>query len=436
MASIISADRISFFLNRLREKLWVRPMAVCLLSIAAAFVATLADGTKLENFVPGISPDSVETLLSVMASSMLVIATFSVGSMVSAYASASSMATPRSFLLIVADDSSQNALSTFVGAFIFSIVALTTVKNEYYGTAGLFVLFVLTVIVFGLVITTFVRWVDRIARLGRLGSTIDKVEKATATALKRRRSAPTLCGMPVQSETSGQSVFAASVGYVQHIDIAALQSWAKEAQVRVRVATLPGAFASPDKALAHVISDSGDQTKIDCSYVVESFKIGRDRLFRDDPRFGLVVLSQIAGRALSPAVNDPGTAIDIIGSLIRLFTLWTETEIDDDVSKYDRVEVPEISVMDMFDDGFTAISRDGAGVVEVSVRLQKALHSLASIGDAEMREAAHHHGLLALKRAQIALDISEDLSAVRDAAKFAESTASSEAQQGTSLSRN
>ena len=122
--------------------------------------------------------------------------------------------------------------------------------------------------------------------------------------------------------------------------------------------------------------------------------------------------------------------------MLRLFTQWNETEVDDDKPSLDRVEVPEISIMDMFDDGFTAISRDGAGVVEVAVRLQKALHSLATIGSEEMREAAHHHGLLALKRAQIALEISEDMSAVRDAAKFAESTASLEAQQGTSLSRN
>ncbi len=104
--------------------------------------------------------------------------------------------------------------------------------------------------------------------------------------------------------------------------------------------------------------------------------------------------------------------------------------------KYDRVEVPEVSVRDMFDDAFTAIARDGAGVVEVSVWLQKALHSLASIGDAEMREAAEYHGQLALKRAQIALDMVEDLTAVRDAAKFAESAASSEAQRATSLDRD
>ncbi len=420
MASIVLAGRFRVFLNRFRDRLWVRPLVVCLLSIMAAFVAKLADDTAPAQFVPVLSADSIETLLSVMASSMLVIATLSVTSMVSAYASASSTATPRSLTLIVADDVSQNALSTFIGAFIFSLVALTAAKNDYFKMAGLFTLFVLTVTVFGVVIIMFVRWVDSIARLGLMGSTIDKVEQATVMALKRRRNAPTLGALPVRSSPGGRAVFAASVGYVQYIDIAALQAWAEETRMRVVVAALPGTFAAPGRALAFIGSGSDDQTGIDYQRVVESFQIGGDRLFDDDPRFGLVVLSEIAGRALSPAVNDPGTAINIVGTLLRLFSVWSEPvqASDEPVLKFNLVEVPEISVQDMFDDAFTAIARDGAGMVEVAIRLQKALHSLASIGDVEMRAAAEYHGRLALKRAGLALAMEEDLAAVRDAAKF------------------
>ena len=86
MASLISADSIRVFLNRFRDRLWVKPLTVCLLSVALVFAAKLADSTTLEQIVPLISADSIESLLSIMAASMLVIATFSVASMVSAYA--------------------------------------------------------------------------------------------------------------------------------------------------------------------------------------------------------------------------------------------------------------------------------------------------------------------------------------------------------------
>jgi len=422
MDSLISVDRLRFLINRLRDRLWLRPLVVCLLSIGAAFAAKLADGTHLKEIVPKITPDSIETLLSIMASSMLVIATFSVGSMVSAFASASSTATPRSFSLVAADNSSKNALSTFVGAFIFSVVALTAFENAYFDKAGIFILYVLTVGVFAIVVITFVRWVDSIARLGRLGQTIKMVEKATADAMNWRRGSPTLGGKLIKKgQKVGQKIFAPSIGYVQHIDMSVIQGWAEDVNAQIVLSALPGTFASPDKVLAYVNIPSGDNSDIDFSCVVKAFQIGDDRYFADDPRFGLVVLSEIAGRALSPAVNDPGSAIKIIGTMVRLFALWNDPvkKQDKKALEYDRVAVPVIDVRDMFDDAFTAIARDGAGTVEVALRLQKALHSLTLLGNAETKEAAIYHGKLALERSRKALDIEQDLTAVRDAASYA-----------------
>lgn len=417
MTSVISPDRVRLLIAQIRQRLWVRPLTVCLLSIAAVFTAKISDTTELGQFVV-VTSDSLETLLSIMTASMLVIATFSVASMVSAYAAASSSATPRAFTLIIADDASQNALSAFVGAFIFSVVALTAVKNGYFEAAGLFVLFVITAMVFGIVVITFVRWVDGIARLGRMGSTIEKVEQAAGEALKRRRDSPTFGGAAAGTQPHGLPVFAEEIGYVQHLDVASLQARAEEVDARVRVTALPGTFVTPDRPLAYVsVKDTG-LSEHDAKAIVESFQIGIERRFEDDPRFGLVVLAEIAGRALSPGINDPGTAIDVIGRLVRLFHLWCEPAAkgqNDDGPLYDRVEVPEVSVRDMFDDSFIAIARDGAGQVEVAVRLQKAFVSLASFGNEDVKNAATDHSRLALERSRIALDVSEDLAAVSKA---------------------
>ena len=417
-------DRLRFFLNRIRERLWVRPLAMCILSTAIVFLAKTVDKPEIGKLVPAITPDSIETLLSIISASMLVIATFAVASMVSAYASASSTATPRSFSLVISDDVSQNALSTFIGAFIFSIVALVALKNGYYDKAGRFVLFVLTLIVLAVIIVTFVSWVDRIARLGRLGGTIDKVEAATTAALQQRRSTPTLRGVPAgPCRNWGQAIYAGTIGYVQRVDVTALQKFAKKSQVQITVAALPGTFSAPGRALAYVTADSGDLSDIDTSQIAQAFLIGDDRTFDEDPRFGLIVLSEIASRALSPAVNDPGTAIVIIGTFIRLFTLWGEPieEGDTRTPDCDRVKVPEISLRDMFDDAFTAIARDGAGIIEVAGRLQKAFKSLASIGDATMRDVAMHHARLALARAENVLELQEDIEVLRKLSKFANS---------------
>lgn len=413
-------DRIRFFLSRLSERLWVRPLVMCLLSIAGAFVAHVADNWGIDRFVADISPETIESLLTVISSSMLVIATLAVTSMVSAYASASTTATPRSFSLILADDVSQNALSIFIGIFIFSIVALIALKTGYYGKTGRFALFVLTLTAFSVVIATFVRWVDRIARLGRMVATIQQVEKATASALRHRRSSPTLGGIPAGlRQGEGRVVCGDEIGYVQRVDVASLQKCAEALHVRIRVAALPGTFVMPHGVLAHVTADAGYPADVDTAAIAKAFLIGGERTFDEDPRFGLIVLSEIASRAMSPAVNDPGTAIDVIGRFVRLFAQWSEPRAPGEVkpTECDRVSVPELSVHDLFDDAFNAIARDGAGAVEVAIRLQKALAALAPLGDAAMLDAAMRHSRMALARAEKALVIAEDLEVVRAIAK-------------------
>lgn len=416
-------DRLKFWVSRLRERLWLKPFAMCIISIALAFVAKAADYGEVSELVPDISAETIESLLKVIAASMLVIATFAVGSMVSSYASASNSATPRSFSLVISDDVSQNALSSFIGAFIFSIVSLVALLNGFYGKGGRFALFCLTLFAFAAVVLTFVRWVDRIARLGRLGTTIKKVEVATAKALQHRLRAPTLGGVAVRPRAGKrEAVYGDRVGYVQRIEMPFLQKYAEESDLRIELAALPGTFSVPGRPLAFVDLESGKAAELDRTRIANCFQIDDNRTFDEDPRFGLVVLSEIASRALSPAVNDSGTAIDVINAFVRVFVLWSQPiPAEDKMSgEYNRIEVPEISIHDMFDDAFMALARDGAGAVEVGIRLQKALHALAEVGDTNMQEAAKRHARLAITRAEKSLDMPEDLHALRAAGMVAE----------------
>lgn len=412
-------SKLEFWSKRLGEKLWVRPLLFCLLAVVAAVAAAGADKLGIGDIGPQVERDTIQTLLSIIAASMLGVATFAVASMVSAYASVSSNATPRAFLLVVSDDVSKTALSTFIAAFIFSIVALIAIKTGLYERTGLLVLFVLTTGVIGWVVFTFVRWVDQIARLGRLGTTISRVEKAAEDAINRRRRSPNLGALSVDLHADpGQPIFADRIGYVQHIDVRALQSCAEHHALILTVAALPGAFAAPGRPLAHIKGDTGGSLReFDASLVHNAFVIGHDRTYDDDPRFGLIALSEIAARALSPAVNDPGTAIGIIGTFVRLFALWVSpianAEGNASRVKFDRVRIPPLALNEMFDDAFTAISRDGAGTIEVVVRLQKAFISLASIEHMALKEAARRHSRLALERAVSALTLSDDIERAR-----------------------
>ncbi len=414
-------DHLRFLYNKLSSQLWVRPLAFCLLAVLATFGASLADRLGIEEQVPLISHETVEKLLSIIAASMLGVATFAVGSMVAAYASVSSSATPRAFALVVSDDVSKTALSTFIAAFIFSVIALVAIKTGFYGRTATLLIFLTTLAVLVWVVLTFTRWVDQIARLGRIGTTIARVEKATTSAIEHRRRAPNLSAVPLCGRRSGDDVgdplYAGTIGYVQHIDVGALQACAEKHELVVTVAALPGTFVGPGRVLAYLKPGAtAGAGSLDVSPIVKAFFIDHDRTYDEDPRFGLIALSEIAGRALSPAVNDPGTAIGIIGTFVRLFALWVAPPDDGKgtaTPKFDRVRVPSLALGDMFDDAFTAIARDGAGALEVVVRLQKAFISLSAVGHEELNAAARRHSKLSLARAELALKLPYELERVR-----------------------
>lgn len=415
-------SRLFFQILKLRQSLWAKPLLYCLLAVGAAFVAQLADRWGLGKHLPEITEDTILTLLTIISSSMLAVATFAVGSMLSAYNSASGSATPRAFTLVLEDDVSQMALSSFIGAFIFSIVAIVALKTGLYDSGGLFVLFSMTLAIFALVVLTFVRWVDNIARLGRLGTTIDKAEAAARESLEQRRKMPFLGGVEkVPDEAlNGQKIIGRDIGYVQHIDMDALQKLAEKHDLRIMIDAMPGAFLAPGRAVA--VLDTGEEPEDAVRRaILKAFLVDNNRTFEADPRFGLIVLSEIAARALSPGVNDPGTAIVIIGRFVRLFARWTEPLDEDEkvVEKFDRVIVPALPLADMFDDAFTAIARDGAGSVEVGIRLQKAFAALSTIEYPGIKDEARRHSRLALDRAKNAISLSEDFSRVE---RLAENT--------------
>ncbi len=77
--------------------------------------------------------------------------------------------------------------------------------------------------------------------------------------------------------------------------------------------------------------------------------------------------------------------------------------------KYTRIEVPEIEASDIFEDAFRPISRDGAGNIEVMIRMQKALTSIYSFVPDNVKEVVLKSAHEAYERAELAISYAGDL---------------------------
>ena len=410
-------SRIKFFARNIREKLWIKPLGNAAFAVIAVFVAHFADSLPLQDLVPDISVETVEKLLTVISASMLGVATFAVASMVSAYASAGGSATPRAFTLIISDGLSQTALSSFIGAFIFSIVGIIAIKVGYFGIAGRFAIFLITILIFAWVVLTFVRWVDNIARLGRLGNTIEKVDAATRQAFQHwHRTAP-LGGRPTISiPVGGVELRSKELGYIQHVDTGRLEQWAKENDALIYLRSLPGAFVHPQRALLSV-KPLAVEAVLDMSGLHDAFVLDKRRTFDSDPRFGLIAMSEIGSRALSPGINDPGTAIDIVVRMSWIIFDWSKAQDGEDCAKpqLERVFVPPLDPHDLLEDAYAAICKDGVGSIEVGIWIQRSLALLTQLHDTDIGHAAREQAQLALDRAEQDLKFPHDIERVRRA---------------------
>lgn len=401
------------------RKLWFRASLFSLFAVATAVLAPIASPRIPPEWSARVGADALDNVLGIIASSMLTVTIFSLTTMVSAYASAASTVTPRATKLLLEDATSQNAMSTFLGAFLFSLVGIIALSTGVYGDSGRLVLFGATVFVIVVIVVTLLRWISHLSTLGRMGDTIDRVERAARQAFEDRIALPCLGGRLLgEVPASAKAVHGDAIGYVKHVDMNALQAAAGD-DGSVWVAALPGTFVHRSQPIAW--TDFDDEAR--CKEVREAFTVGDSRTYDQDPRFGLVVLAEIASRALSPAVNDPGTAIDILGTGVRVLDRWCgERGRPDEQGQggslaYPSVRVPPLSADDLFEDLFAPIARDGAGTVEVGIRLQKSLAMLADAGGDEVKRAARQMSAAALEHAEPALTRAADRDRLAELAK-------------------
>jgi uncharacterized membrane protein len=400
--------------SQLARRMWFRATLFSILAVATALVAIVLGPYIPSNLPTKIGADAVDNILGIIASSMLAVTTFSLSTMVSAYSAATSNVTPRATRLVMEDTTTQNVLATFVGSFLYSLVGIIALSTGAYGSTGRVVLFVVTAGVIVLIVVTLLRWIDHLSRLGRVTETTARVEKAAADAMRMRHESPYMGGRPLADvPKAARPINASQIGYVQHLDVGQLSKIAERGGGTIFASATPGAFVSPTEPIAW--ADALDQDEQE-SEIRACFTIDDVRSFDQDPRFGASVLAEIASRALSPAINDPGTAIDVIGRAVRILSIWAEPSDPQQETQFPRVHVPAIDVADLFDDLFTPIARDGAGIIEVGVRLQKALKILSQLGPANFAEDAARHSVLALKRAETALPLEQDIAVLRSLA--------------------
>ena len=388
------------------KSLWVHPTLGAVFAVVFSLIAKLGVYLFSSHAVPNISVDTLSDLLNIIASSMLAVTTFSLSIMVSALASSSNSATPRARLLIMADDTARIAIASFIAAFIYSVIAKIALSLEYYGVQGRFILFISTILVLMYIIFTLIRWVHTLSQLGSLGDAIQRIEKVAVSSLARYRAQPNL-GACHAAPTSVPifCVESPATAYICDIDLQRLNQIAAEQQLHIHLAARPGKFVALAQSILEIYSsrDLAPDLRQELQQQLSTcLLIEHNRRYEQDPRLGLLVMSEVGQRAMSASINDPATAISVLNALTRVIIdtkAWAET-----LPEFEHLSIVPMDEEAWIESIFAPIARDSVNNLEINQRLLKCLALIAQYApERSLQQAARQQAQQVLQRALLHL---------------------------------
>lgn len=403
-----SATRLSNLWGRLHTSFWFLPAAMSGVAVALSFVLVQVDAWLGVGVVPKFNllytfgPEGARAILSVIASSMITVASLIFSITMLTLQLASSQFGPRVLRNFMRDRSNQIVLGTFIATFLYCLLVLRTVRGTEessfvphlsvaFGTL-LAIASVAVLIYFIHHIATSIRIETLLADLAaETRSAIDRLypERMGQDPSRDKDETPEHL-IPSDFERDARQVHADGSGYVQRIGVDALMRIATEHDLVVRIEARPGRFVSKGDAMlaAYPRERVSDEIANDLG---GALVVGLDRTPEQDLEFSIRRIVELAQRSLSSGINDPTTALYCIDRLGEVFGRLADREIPSSMRFDEKRQlriVTEINTLgDLACHAFAAIARNGITDVDVIVRLLSTMDNLSRSSPHEAREA-------------------------------------------------
>ncbi|HEX2913088.1 MAG TPA: DUF2254 domain-containing protein [Chloroflexia bacterium] len=384
-------------MDTLRTSFWFLPLIMALGSIGLYYITinydkeSISRGHSFAWLYTG-GPGDASVLLSDLAGASITVAGVTFSLMIAALTMASSQFGPRLIRNFMRDLLNQVALGLFSATFIYCLLVLRTVQGEAdtpfvpYLSISICILLALASLVL------LILFIHHVSLSIQVAYIIANVSHELETSIKRLY--PQIRGknvsfaseleavsLPPDFEDSARSVNARRGGYIQVIDLSELLNIAINLDLVIRLDCKPGDFMVAGRPLLKVWPGHRLDTKL-AKRLASAFILGRQRTTMQDVESDINQLVEVAIRALSPAINDPFSAmmcIDRLGeALIHLANRPFPSPYIFDKSGKLRVITQTETFEQYVSAAFNQIRQYGAVSVSVTIRLLDMIGLVAS----------------------------------------------------------
>lgn len=369
-------------------RLWIITMSYVAGSIAAGMFFPRLEFRYVPHLVHGISVSSAQALLSAAGSGMMALTgiTFSLAFLIVQFSGAAY--SPRLVSWFARNPMLFHALGIFIATFVYALATLAWVDRDKNG----YVPFYSAYLVLCLLVASMFSLVRLVLQVGQLqitnvlrfvGDKGRSVIEATLPLLQ----APSTQDVIPRTRLSAPAAEAPSqiVRYrgppkaVTFIDLNRLTRIAANAAATVSVTCSIGDTLADGMPLFQVY---GSKQHLSETALVKTLYLRRERSPEHDPMYVFRILVDIAIKALSPAVNDPTTAVQALDEvedlLVRVARRQLDTGAGRDARGILRATYPCATWEDYLALAFDEIRVCGASQIQVLRRLRAALDGLQS----------------------------------------------------------
>lgn len=405
----------------LRGSLWLLPtVAVIGALVVGATLSLVNVGTHSPLAFQG-TPDDARTLLIGISGTMVTVIALVLGLTVVALQLSSTQFSPRLLRNFLRDRPNQLVLSGFVATFAYSAAGLYTVGVSGGNRTAEFP----RLAVSGAIVLLFaslgllVYFADHLAHSIQIESIMSVVERNALAVIQggllEGGEAPT----PVPD--GAVPMAAPRSGYVQAVRVERLLAAARQDRVRVRLKPRVGEHVVAGTTLLWVSTLDAGTPPVAAAVrhaLDHEVRIGRERTFEQDAAFGIRQLVDVACKAMSPAINDPYTAVQAVDRMSVLFRALAARPLGYHVARDPggaEVIVPGRIFGDYLATMCGLIRRYGSSEPIVIVALLRLLGHCASVDPPDPRrlEAIQEQTSLVLEDAERQVRQPADLDAVR-----------------------
>lgn len=383
-------------LYALRGGFLVRPMVIAIsLGLSGTILSSLEETYPvLAAWVPRLlfpsrsDPQVAQVILAGIAASIMTVVSIVFAILLMTLTLASMQFSPRILVSFVRDRATQWTLGLFLGTFAYCLGALPaarTMPHPFAPVATTVGAMALALLCVGWLIF----FIQHISQAISVNHIVDRIASETEDVIDRLmphdRTNDYRDGVPALDLNGTQTPVLNMVsGYIRFVDIDNLVAVAKASGLQIRVLRRVGHFVPAGIPLLIVGSRRALQPPL-ATALLATFDIGPIRTLQQDVEFGVIQIVDIALKAISPAVNDPSTAITCLDQLSRILIRWISRYgpevILSDPPHVVRVVMPAIELDGLLDTAFEQIRHYAVTDVVVSARLLRALDDIAMSTD-------------------------------------------------------